>query len=103
MFDTRIEIYAISDERDEYNERTETQIHIAACFAQKTENGGRENLFASRIIHENEIIYTIRFREEIKAGQFVKDSDRLMKIISVHAEGRRQYLHIKTTLSDAES
>lgn len=103
MFDTRIEICAFSDERDEYNERTDAPVTVAVCYAQKTESGGRENLFASRIIHENEIVYTIRFRDGICAGQFVKEGERSLKITSVHAEGRRKFLHLKTTLSDAEN
>ncbi len=103
MFDTRIAILALSQERDEYNERTEGLVPIAVCFAQRTENGGRENLYASRILHENEVAYTIRWRAEIKAGQYVRDGDQTMKITSVHEEGRRKYLHLKVTKSDAES
>lgn len=102
MFDTKIEICAFSQERDDYNERTEELVPIAICFAQKTENGGRENLFASRILHENEIAYTIRWRPMIRPSQFVREAGRLMKITSVVEEGRRKYLHLKVSKTDAD-
>lgn len=102
MFDTRIEILAYSQERDDYNEKTHELVPIAVSFAQRTESGGRENLFASRILHENEIVYTIRYRDGIRPSQFVKEGDRVMKITSVHEEGRRKYLHVKVVKSDVE-
>jgi len=102
MFDTRIEILAYSRERDDYNERTEELVPIAICYAQRTEAGGRENLYANRILHENEIAYTVRWREGIRAGQFVRDGERTMKITSVHEEGRRMYLHLKVQKTDAD-
>ena len=101
MFDTRIEICAYSQERDDYNERTDELVPIAECFAQRTEAGGRENLFASRILHENEIAYTIRWRPGIRPSQFVREDDRVMKITSVHEEGRRRYLHLKVKKTDS--
>ena len=101
MFDTRIEICALSQERDDYNERTEELVPIAVCFAQRTESGGRENLFASRILHENEIAYTIRWREGIRPSQFVREGDQTLKIVSVHEEGRRKYLHLKVRKTDS--
>ena len=102
MFDTRIEICAYSQEREEYNERTDELVPIAVCYAQRTESGGRENLFASRILHENEIAYTIRWREGIRPSQYVREGDRVMNIVSVHEEGRRRYLHLKVKKTDAE-
>jgi SPP1 family predicted phage head-tail adaptor len=102
MFDTRIEIMALSQERDEYNERTEGLVPIAVCWAQRTESGGRENLFASRILHENEIAYTVRWREGIRPSQFVRDGDQTMNIVSVHEEGRRKLLHIKVKKTDTD-
>lgn len=101
MFDTLIEICAYSQERDEYNECIDELVTIAVCFAQRTESGGRENLFASRILHENEIAYTIRWRSGIRPSQYVKDGDRVMNIISVHEEGRRKFLHLKVKKTDA--
>lgn len=102
MFDTRIEIMAYSQERDDYNERTMELVSMGVFYAQKTENGGRENLYASRIIHENEVVFTVRYCETIKLGMFVRLDDRDMKITSVHEEGRRKYLHLKTVKSDVE-
>lgn len=102
MFDTRIEILAYSQERDDYNERTNELVEIGTFYAQKTESGGRENLYASRIIHENEVVFTIRYSGNIKSGMFVRLDEQLLKITSVHEEGRRKYLHLKTIKSDVE-
>ena len=102
MFDTRIEILADSQERDDYNERTNELVEIGTFYAQKTESGGRENLYASRIIHENEVVFTIRYSGNIKSGMFVRLDEQLLKITSVHEEGRRKYLHLKTIKSDVE-
>lgn len=102
MFDTRIEIMAHSQERDDYNERTMELVSIGLFYAQKTESGGRENLYASRIVHENEVAFTVRYSDKIKSGMFVRLDGRDMKITSVHEEGRRKYLHLKTVKSDAE-
>lgn len=103
MFDTRIEIMAYSQERDDYNERTMELVLVGTFYAQKTESGGRENLYASRIVHENEVVFTVRYSDKIKSGMFVRLDGRDMKITSVHEEGRRKYLHLKTTKSDAEN
>lgn len=103
MFDTRIEVMAYSQERDDYNERTMELVSIGLFYAQKTENGGRENLYASRIVHENEVVFTVRYSDKIKSGMFVRLNGRDMKITSVHEEGRRKYLHLKTVKSDVES
>lgn len=101
MFNYRIEIQEYKEVRDEFNDRTKELSHVALCYAQRTEAGGRENLYAGRIVHENEVVYTIRFREGLRAGMVVKDGDSLRKITSIHAEGRRWRLHLKTTKSDA--
>lgn len=103
MFDTRIEIMAYSQERDDYNERTMEFVPIGVFYAQKTESGGRENLYASRIVHENEVVFTVRYSDKIKSEMFVRIDGRDMKITSVHEEGRRKYLHLKTVKSDAEN
>jgi SPP1 family predicted phage head-tail adaptor len=102
MFDTRIEILALSQERDAYNERTEELVPVAVCFSQCTESGGRENLYASRILHENEVVYTVRWREGIRPSMFVREGELTLKIISVHEEGRRKLMHIKVKKTDAE-
>lgn len=103
MFDHKIEILAYKEMRDEYNDRTDELVHIATCCACRTEAGGRENLYAGRIVHENEIVYTVRWRAGIEAGMVVKEYDRIHRIISVHEEGRRWRLHIKVTKSDADN
>lgn len=103
MFNTRIEIMAHSQERDDYNERTMELVPIGVFYAQKTESGGRENLYASRIVHENEVVFTVRYSDKIKSGMFVRLDGRDMKITSVHEEGRRKYLHLKTVKSDVEN
>ena len=103
MFDTRIEIMAYSQERDDYNERTMELVQIGVFYAQKTESGGRENIYASRIVHENEVVFTVRYSDKIKSGMFVRLDGRDMKITSVHEEGHRKYLHLKTIKSDAEN
>lgn len=103
MFDSRIEIMAYGQERDDYNELTMELVSIGLFYAQKTESGGRENLYASRIVHENEVVFTVRYSDKIKSGMFVRLDGRDMKITSVHEEGRRKYLHLKTVKSDAEN
>ena len=102
MFNHRIEIHEYREIRDKYNDRTQELQRVAVCYAQRTEAGGRENLYAGRIVHENEVVYTIRYRAGLLAGMVVKDGESLHKITSVHEEGRRWRLHLKTTKSDAE-
>ena len=102
MYDTKIRIIEVSNKRDAYNERIEEEREVAICYSQKTESGGRENLYASRIVHENEIVYTVRWRSGIKAGQFVLRNGNKEKITSVHEEGRRYLLHIKTIKNDVD-
>ena len=102
MFNHRIEIHAYRKVRDEYNDRTNELHLVAVCYAQRTEAGGRENLYAGRIVHENEVVYTIRYRAGLQAGMVVSDGGSLRKITSIHEEGRRWRLHLKTTKSDAE-
>lgn len=102
MFDSLIGIYAYRHQRDEYNDRTKELVHVADCYAQRTEAGGRENLYAGRIVHENEVVYTVRWRQGIEAGMVVFDNDDQRRIISVHEEGRRWRLHLKTIKTDAD-
>lgn len=103
MFDTRIEILEYIEERDEYNDRSKSLQVVTVCYAQRTENGGRENLYAGRIVHENEVVYTIRYQDGLKAGQMIRDDEYLRKIISIHEEGRRWRMHLKCMRSDADS
>ncbi len=100
MYDTRIEIYKQSQERDAYNELIDQLILVGIYWAQRTESGGRENLYASRIVHENEVAFTIRYATTIKAGMVVRCEGQDMKVLSTHEEGRRKFLHIKCLKSD---
>ena len=102
MFGRLIDIYEIDSTRDEYNERQDVYQHKAQCYAQVTESGGRENMYASRIIHENEAVYTIRYRDGITAGMFVEDAGIRHKIKAIYAEGRRFRQHLLITINDAE-
>lgn len=102
MFDTRIEIMEYTEERDEYNELTKTLRRVAVCYAQRTESGGRENLYAGRIVHENGVVYTIRWQEGLRPDMMVRDEGCLHKIESIHSEGRRWRLHLKCTKTDAD-
>lgn len=102
MFNHRIEIHEYRELRDEYNDRTKELQCVAICYAQRTETGGRENLYAGRIVHENEVVYTIRYRAWLLAGMVVKDGEFLRKITSIHEEGRRWRLHLKTINTDAD-
>lgn len=102
MFNHRIEIHEYREVRDAYNDRTKELQRVAVCYAQHIEAGGRENLYAGRIVHENEVVYTIRYRAGLLAGMVVKDGESLRKITSIHEEGRRWRLHLKTTKTDAE-
>lgn len=103
MFDCRIEILDYTEERDAYNDLVKTLVRVTTTYAQRTENGGRENLYAGRIVHENEVVYSIRWQEGLKAGQMIRDDGYLRKITSIHEEGRRWRLHLKCTKSDADS
>ena len=96
MFDHRIEVLSVAEERDDYNDRTTELILVAVCFAQRTENGGR-------IVHENEVVYTIRYQDGLRPGMHIRDEGSLRKITSIHQEGRRWRLHLKCTKSDADS
>lgn len=102
MFDHRIEILEYTEERDEYNDLTRSLRLVAVCYAQRTENSGRENLYAGRIVHENEVVYTIRWQPDLRPDMVVRDEGRLRKITSIHEEGRRWRLHLKCTKSDAD-
>lgn len=102
MFDARIEILEYTEERDGYNDLTKSLRRVAVCFAQRTENGGRENLYAGRIVHENEVVYTIRYQPNLRPDMIVRDEGRQHKITSIHEEGRRWRLHLKCRKSDAD-
>lgn len=102
MFDHHIEIHSFLEIRDEYNDRTKRIDFVAEAYAQRTEAGGRENMYASRIVHENEVVYTIRWRSHIEPGMLIKDGDDWRRIIGTQEEGRHHRLHIRTVKTDAK-
>lgn len=102
MFDKRIEILEYTEDRDDYNDLTKLLRRVAVCYAQRTENGGRENFYAGRIVHENEVVYTIRWQPDLRPDMIVRDEVFLRKITSIHEEGRCWRLHLKCRKSDAD-
>lgn len=89
--------------RDDYNDLTKSLRCVSVCYAQRTENGGRENLYAGRIVHENEVVYTIRWQPDLRPDMIVRDEGHLRKVTSIHKEGRRQRRHLKCVKSDADA
>ena len=51
MFDRPIEVLRYRDSRDEYGDRSKELVPVASLVAQRTESGGRENLYAGRLVH----------------------------------------------------
>lgn len=98
MFDTRIEIVAKSAVRDEYNELNDELAPIALCYAQKTENGGRKMVDAGAIVYADDTEYTIRWRQEVKVGQFVIDNEQKYEIVAAREIGRRRLLKLTCKL-----
>lgn len=100
MYNNRIEILARSDQQDDFGQSIIAYTKVADCWAMRTENGGRENMYASRIVHENEIVYTIRYRIGIEPGMYVKSDDGdCLNIISIQRE-EKSHLHIKVQKTD---
>lgn len=79
------------------SERDYEYVSLSCLFADRTEEGGRENVYASRIVGENEVIYSIRWRPGIRASMFIRDCGDLRRITGVQEEGFRQTLHIRAT------
>lgn len=78
-------------------------------WATKTESGGRENLFASRIVHEGSAVLTIPYVRDadgkgpaVTAGMIVELEGRRRPIQYVYEEGFRKKLHIMITLNDLD-
>lgn len=69
--------------------------NVCCLWAERTENGGRENLTASRIVGENEVVYTVRWRCGIQTSMFVRERGELRRIIGVQEEGFRDKIHIR--------
>ena len=79
-------------------------------WATKTESGGRENLFASRIVHEGSAVLTIPYVKGEDGRSPAVDARMLVEIDgrpprpieSVYEEGFRKKLHILISLSDLD-
>lgn len=71
-------------------------------WATKTENGGRANLYASRIVHENSAVLTIPYIKGVTSDMLVEIEGSRRPIESVYEEGFRKRLHILITLNDLD-
>lgn len=71
-------------------------------WATKTENGGRANLYASRIVHENSVVLTIPYIRGITPDMLVEIDGSRRPIESINEEGFRKRLHILITLNDLD-
>lgn len=68
----------------------------------KTENGGRSNLYASRIVHENSAVLSIPFIAGVTSDMLIEIAGRRRPIEGVYEEGFRKKLHILFTISDLD-
>lgn len=71
-------------------------------WATKTENGGRANLYASRIVHENSVVLTIPYIGGLTSDMLVEFDGQRRPIESIHEEDFRKRLHILVTLKDID-
>lgn len=71
-------------------------------WATKTENGGRTNLYASRIVHENSAALTIPYIKGVTPDMLVEIEGVRRPIESINEEGFRKRLHILVTLNDLD-
>lgn len=71
-----------------------------SVWADKTENGGRTNLHASRIVHENSAVLTINYIDGLTTDMLVEVQGQRRPIESIAPEGFRKKLHIVITLND---
>lgn len=99
MFSHLIEIVAKSAVRDEYNELNDELTHVALCYAQKTDNGGRKTVAAGAIVYADDVEYTIRWRGNICTGQFVVDDGQRYEIVAQREIGRRHLLRLTCKLT----
>lgn len=98
MFTHHIYIYDKSSVKDEYNQSLFVGVQVAEMWAERTDYGGRENIYASRIVSENKIVYSTRFRDGIKVGMYVKDEADYYEITAVQMEGRKYRMHMTVAL-----
>lgn len=71
-------------------------------WATKTENGGRANLYASRIVHENGAVLTVPYIKGVTPDMLVEIDGMRRPIESINEEGFRKRLHILITLNDLD-
>lgn len=71
-------------------------------FSQRTENGGRENSYASRITQINEVTYTIRWIANLDGAISVKDGEQIYKVVGIQQEGFRKKIHLTIKKSDVK-
>lgn len=96
----KIEILRPSQQREAGETVGEPTLY-RTLWADKTVDVGNMSSYASRWVHENEAVYSIRWTRGLEQSMMVKDGDVVRPIISIHEEGYRRLQHIKITLSDA--
>lgn len=70
-------------------------------WAERTEEAGRDNLYASRMVHENEVVYTVLWVNGIEPSMLLKFNNDVRPISAITSDGFRKKMHIKVTKSDA--
>lgn len=68
---------------------------VGSVWAERTEAGGRENLYASRITNPNEVTFSFRWVPWVTPEMLLEVDGRRWPIISLSAEGFRRMLHAK--------
>lgn len=101
MFDQKVELCDCIT-RNRANELSRDASRVSQFYAQVTEFGGTENMYASRILAAGQIVFTTYWRKEIKESMFIYYNSMLLKIISVHTEGRRWRTHIICQKADSQ-
>lgn len=99
MYTHLVEILRDDTVSNGYNQQLRQKLtHIAWIYCQRTEAGGRENLYASRIVHENQCVFTTRMRSGIIAGMLLREKGKTYRIESAQNEGDK-WLHLTVTLT----
>lgn len=99
---TKILLLRPADRQDSTGELVSEPTPWRHFWATKTENGGRTNLFASRIVHENSIVLTIPYNKEVTANMLVEVDGQRRPIEGLYEEGFRKALHIVVTKNDLD-
>ena len=72
-------------------------------WATKTENGGCANLYASRIVHENSVVFSVPYNKGITPDMLVEVDGERLPIEAVYEEGFRKTTHILITKTDIDN